>query len=195
MAAAVVIAELREIEEIRINGIDPAGNTAVGGDTIQVIGDFSTTSLRLNTITIDGDAGDDTVDISALTSAHRIVFRSNGGHDTIIGTLRPEDVIELPEGSDPAEYTSSTVNGVTTLTNGQHSISYTAAGEGPQIGGMEVQQSKSADFLAMMAAEKLDKSVSGGNVSTNRVRAAAAVMRQIAAPTRRERSRGMALAF
>ncbi len=146
-AAAVVIAELREIEEIRINGIDPAGNTTVGGDTIQVIGDFSTTSLRLNTITIDGDAGDDTVDISALTSAHRIVFRSNGGQDTIIGTLRPEDVIELPEGSDPAEYTSTTVNGVTTLTNGQHSISYTAAGEGPQIGGGNDDEEEDDDHV------------------------------------------------
>ena len=56
------------------------------------------TSLRLNTITIDGDAGDDTIDISALGSAHRIVFKSNGGNDTIIGTLRAEDVIELPAG-------------------------------------------------------------------------------------------------
>ena len=62
---------------------------ARGGDTFKVIGDFSATSLRLNTITIDGDAGDDTIDISALTSAHRIVFRSNGGNDTIIGALRP----------------------------------------------------------------------------------------------------------
>ena len=73
---------------------------AGAGDTFNVIGDFSATSLRLNTITIDGDAGDDTIDISALTSAHRIVFRSNGGNDTIIGTLRPEDVIELPDGAD-----------------------------------------------------------------------------------------------
>ncbi|MBO9589474.1 MAG: hypothetical protein J7557_12310, partial [Devosia sp.] len=135
LAAAMVIAELREIEEIRINGIDPSGNGPAGGDTVQIFGDFSTTSLRLNTITIEGDVGDDTVDISALTSAHRIVFRSNGGHDTIIGTLRPEDVIELPNGADPAEYTSSTTDGVTTLTNGQHSISYVAAGSGPQIGG------------------------------------------------------------
>ena len=82
-----VIAELPEIEEIRINGVDPAGPTgAAGNDTFEVVGDFSTTSLRLNTITIDGDAGDDTIDISALTSAHRIVFQSNGGNDTIIGT-------------------------------------------------------------------------------------------------------------
>ena len=68
------------------------------GDTFEVIGDFSATSLRLNTITIDGDAGDDTIDISALTSAHRIVFKSNGGNDTIIGALQAEDVIELPAG-------------------------------------------------------------------------------------------------
>ena len=83
---ANVIAELREIEEIRINGVDPSGAAARSAATpSQVIGDFSGTSLRLNTITIDGNAGDDTVDISALTSDHRIVFRSNGGNDTIIG--------------------------------------------------------------------------------------------------------------
>ena len=35
--------------------------------------------------------------ISSLSSAHRIVFRSNGGNDTIVGTLRPQDVIELGE--------------------------------------------------------------------------------------------------
>ncbi len=83
-----------------------------------MIGDFSATSLRPNTITIDGDAGDDTIDISALTSAHRIVFKSNGGNDTIIGTLRPQDVIELPAGATAADYTTSTANGVTTMTNG-----------------------------------------------------------------------------
>ncbi len=131
---ASVIAELRDIEEIRINGFDPNGATPLGGDTVQVIGDFSTTSLRLNTITIDGDAGDDTIDISALSSAHRIVFRSNGGHDTIIGTLRPEDVIELPDGATLAEYDETTVDGVTTLTKGDSSITYKAADGGPQVG-------------------------------------------------------------
>ena len=98
---------LREIEEIRINGVDPSGTAGTAGRRhLPVIGDFSGTSLRLNTITIDGDAGDDTIDISALTSAHRIVFRSNGGNDTIIGTLRPQDVIELPDGATAADYTS-----------------------------------------------------------------------------------------
>ena len=131
---AAIIAELAEIEEIRINGVDPAANGTAGADSFEVIGDFSTTSLRLNTITIDGDTGDDTIDISALHSAHRIVFRSNGGNDTILGALRPEDVIELPNGASLSDYTSATVNGVTTLTNGNHSITYTAAGTGPQVG-------------------------------------------------------------
>ena len=111
-----------------------AANGTAGADSFEVIGDFSTTSLRLNTITIDGDTGDDTIDISALQSAHRIVFRSNGGNDTILGALRPEDVIELPNGASLSDYTSATVNGVTTLTNGNHSITYTAAGTGPQVG-------------------------------------------------------------
>ena len=83
----------------------------VGGDAerrrhVQIFGDFAGTSLRLNTITIDGNEGDDTIDISALTSAHRIVFRSNGGNDTIVGTLRAQDVIELPPGMTLADYTS-----------------------------------------------------------------------------------------
>ncbi len=124
--SAFIIAELREIEEIRINGAEPSGNGSAGGDTFQVIGDFSGTSLRLNTITIDGDAGDDTIDISALTSAHRIVFRSNGGNDTIVGTMRPQDVIELPDGAAPRTTSTTDENGVTTMTNGTHSIRFTA---------------------------------------------------------------------
>jgi Ca2+-binding RTX toxin-like protein len=88
-----VIAELRDIEEIRINGFDPSGSGIIGGDTIQVIGDFSTTSLRLNTITIDGSLASDTIDISALTSDHRIVFNTNGGSDVVVGELRPQDVV------------------------------------------------------------------------------------------------------
>ena len=121
-----VIAELREIEEIRINNSEPVGSGSAGGDTIQVIGDFSGTSLRLNTITIDGEQGDDTIDISALTSAHRIVFRSNGGNDTIIGALQAEDVIELPEGSDISTYELvENDNGTKTISNGTHSVTFT----------------------------------------------------------------------
>ncbi|WP_283207320.1 beta strand repeat-containing protein, partial [Methylobacterium soli] len=123
---AAIIAELTEIEEIRLNGFDPAGTSGgAGNDTFQIFGDFSTTSLRLNTITIDGDGGDDTVDISALTSAHRIVFRSNGGNDTIVGTIRPQDVIELPEGATPEDYVITTTAGVTTMKKDGHTITFT----------------------------------------------------------------------
>jgi Ca2+-binding RTX toxin-like protein len=120
---ANVIAELTEIEEIRINGSDPAGTSgSAGNDTFEVIGDFSGTSLRPNTITIAGSAGNDTVDISSLNSAHRIVFKSNGGNDTIVGTLRPQDVVELPQG---AATSSTDTSGVTTLTDGTHTVSIT----------------------------------------------------------------------
>jgi Ca2+-binding RTX toxin-like protein len=85
--AAAVVAELDNIEEIVITGMG-------GGDTFIPIGTFAGTSLMTSTITLNGSDGDDTMDISALTSAHRVVFRANGGDDTIVGTLRPDDVVE-----------------------------------------------------------------------------------------------------
>jgi Ca2+-binding RTX toxin-like protein len=96
-----VVAELQGIEEIAVNTLDVSANDGNGvpnggtnaGDTIQIVGNFNATSLNFSTITIDGSAADDTVDISALTSAHRIVFRSNGGADTVIGPNRPQDVV------------------------------------------------------------------------------------------------------
>ncbi|TXR46370.1 peroxidase family protein [Phyllobacterium endophyticum] len=143
--AASIIAELREIEEIRVNGADPSGNGSSGGDNFEIIGDFSTTSLRLNTITIDGDAGDDTIDISSLSSAHRIVFKSNGGNDTIVGTLRPQDVVELPEGATVADYEVTIEDGVTTMTSGEHTIKFTAPDGMPQIGGDPVDDGDEED--------------------------------------------------
>ena len=128
--AASIIAELDNIEELVINGIvTPAGNNNLGGDTVQVIGDFTNTSLALATITINGTDGDDEVDISMLTSAHRIVFRSNGGDDTVIGTIRAQDVIELAPGLTPDDYDAPEYNGNGTWTitqkGGGHSITYT----------------------------------------------------------------------
>jgi Ca2+-binding RTX toxin-like protein len=143
--AAFIIAELREIEEIRINAAEPSANGNAGGDTFEVIGDFSGTSLRLNTITIDGQAGDDTVDITSLSSAHRIVFKSNGGRDTVIGTLRPQDVIELPNGAVAADYTTTTENGITTMTNGVNSITFTAPEGRPEVSGGDTEASTDTD--------------------------------------------------
>ncbi len=141
-----VIAELDNIEEITVNTLNTTANNGNNpnvpdggtnsGDTIQIIGNFNAplTSLNFNTITIDGNAGDDTVDISALSSEHRIVFRSNGGNDTIVGTLRPQDVIELPDGATADDYEITTdENGVTRMTSSQHTIQFTSEGGLPQF--------------------------------------------------------------
>ncbi len=134
-ATANIIAELDNIEEITVNTqAVVSGGWISAGDTIEVIGDFTQTSLNLNTITIDGNAGNDTVDITALSSAHRIVFRSNGGNDTIVGTLRPQDVIELPGGATAADYVTSTnVHGVTTMVSDEQTITFTATAGMPQF--------------------------------------------------------------
>jgi Ca2+-binding RTX toxin-like protein len=98
-ATTSVMAELSNIEEIKIltssNGVVPLAVTVTGGtgDTISVHGNFVGTGLAYNTITIDGSGANDTVNISDLSSAHRIVFNTAGGADTVIGTLRPQDVI------------------------------------------------------------------------------------------------------
>ena len=63
------------------------------------------------------------------------MFKSNGGHDTIIGTLRDQDQIELAEANDGRLHVLRRRYGFTTLTNGSHSIRYKAAGNGPQVGG------------------------------------------------------------
>ncbi|MFN3720228.1 MAG: peroxidase family protein, partial [Rhizobium rhizophilum] len=124
-ASANIIAELDNIEEIVVN-------TQGGpGDNIIVIGDFTQTSLALNTITIDGTAGDDVIDISQLASAHRIVFRSNGGNDTIVGTLRPQDVVIGGDGSNLSTFTR-TVNsdGSVSFTKGSQTIKMTGGDMG-----------------------------------------------------------------
>lgn len=134
-----VIAELSEIEEIVINGSPASGAGTAGGDRYELIGNFAEqgeeTSLRTSTITIVGSEGDDTVDISALASAHRIVFKTKGGNDTIIGTLRPQDVVELEDGKTIADYTrSANVDGSTTISSGTHSVTFFSTGSGPQFG-------------------------------------------------------------
>lgn len=129
---ASIIAELDNIEELNINTLNVsspggAGGGSAAGDTVIVIGDFTQTSLNFNTITVDGTAGDDTIDISALDSAHRIVFRSAGGHDLIVGTMRPQDVIALPQGLDPATATITVgSDGMTTVSGPTGSVRFYA---------------------------------------------------------------------
>jgi hypothetical protein len=65
-----------------------------------VTGNFATTSLDYSTITINGSASNDTVDISGLTSDHRVACDSNGGTDTVVGTPSPQDVFGTSDGLD-----------------------------------------------------------------------------------------------
>lgn len=128
---AAVIAELDNIEEIVIHG-------GGGGDSFIPIGDFTPTTLLTNTIRIEGTDGNDTVDMSALQSAHRVVFTSKGGNDTIVGTLRPQDRIELKSGTIVADYDATTnADGSTTLVNGTHSVTFfgTLANAGGRVTG------------------------------------------------------------
>jgi Ca2+-binding RTX toxin-like protein len=106
-----VLAELDNIEEIQVNTLAVTANNgggldgAVGagtGDTIQILGTFgtttnATTSLNFSTITINGGA-DDKVDITGLTSDHRIVFNGAVNINQVIGTLRPQDVVNYADG-------------------------------------------------------------------------------------------------
>ena len=101
--ASSIVAELDNIEEITINTLDVSVNDgngvpnsgATGADTVFVIGNFNSpfTSLNFSTITVYGSNAGDTVDISQLTSDHRIVFNNSAGGGHVIGSLRPQDVV------------------------------------------------------------------------------------------------------
>ncbi len=133
IGSAVIVAELTNINEIVISG-------GAGASDYYIKGDFSPTTLLTNTITIEGSTGDDVIDISGLASEHRIVFRSNGGNDKLLGTLRPQDVVELAPGSNPADYSPPVDNGdgTSTISNGTHSITF-ATGSAPQLAATEAE--------------------------------------------------------
>ncbi len=114
-----VISELRNIEEIDIktSGIGAnvgalSGNVGptASGDSIRVIGNFTGTGLAYNTITIDAAGNNSTVDISHLTSEHRIVFNT-GGEGTVVGALRPQDVVNGAVGTAAASVATVATTG------------------------------------------------------------------------------------
>ncbi len=127
----VIIAELENIEEIVIDGQGAPGGT---GDTFNVHGSFTGTSLAYSTIRLDGGVGDDTVDISGLNSAHRIVFTTNGGHDVIVGDMRAVDLINLAPGTTIDDYDLvDNGNGTLTLLSPDHSVTFSGGGEVPMF--------------------------------------------------------------
>ncbi|MGI9407022.1 MAG: peroxidase family protein, partial [Hyphomicrobiaceae bacterium] len=90
--AESVIAELNNVEELVVNAVqEPPAGIDADGTNIVIIGNFNTTSLNLDTITINGSSANDTVDITGLTSAHRVVFNTGGGSDSFVGDMRSQD--------------------------------------------------------------------------------------------------------
>jgi hypothetical protein len=99
-----IVAQLDNIEEIKINTLLTTANNGNGvvdggaaqGDTVVVRGNFDApfTSLAYSTIRVEGSNANDTIDISGLSSAHRVVFDTNGGADTFIGSTRAQDIVD-----------------------------------------------------------------------------------------------------
>ncbi|MGV2981679.1 peroxidase family protein [Camelimonas sp. ID_303_24] len=165
-----VIAELAEIEEIIINGSPASGVGEAGGDRFELIGNFAElgeeTSLRTSTITILGSGGSDTVDISKLASAHRVVFKTSGGNDVIIGKLRPQDVVELEAGKTLADYArTKNADGSTTMSSGAHTVTFFSEGEGPQFtqGGAGHGDGGDGSGQAPVGGDDGDQGDSGGD--------------------------------
>lgn len=124
-----IIAELAGIEEIVIN-------TAGGSDSVSLIGNFDPTDLSYNTVTIEGSDEDDTIDLAGLQSAHRVVFRSTGGNDVIVGQMRTQDRVELAEGKTLSDYVrSENQDGSITLASDGHSLTYFGTIANTQLAG------------------------------------------------------------
>jgi Ca2+-binding RTX toxin-like protein len=89
-----VIGELRGIEELVVN-------TLGGNDSITTIGSFAGTSLHTNTIHVNTGEGDDTTDISGLTSNHHVVVTTGGGSDQFVGQRSIDELIVGPSAGGP----------------------------------------------------------------------------------------------
>uniref|UniRef100_UPI0030ED06CF calcium-binding protein n=1 Tax=uncultured Hoeflea sp. TaxID=538666 RepID=UPI0030ED06CF len=81
-----------EIEDIVLN-------LGSGGDTVNVTTPLGTTALHVNTITVNGGTGNDTVDASGITSGHRVVFDGGDGSDTFTSG-GGDDIFNGGEGDD-----------------------------------------------------------------------------------------------
>ncbi|MBU2527637.1 MAG: type I secretion C-terminal target domain-containing protein, partial [Bacteroidetes bacterium] len=74
-----------------------------GGDTVNVTTPLGGTALNVNTITVNGGVGNDTVDASGITSGHRVVFKGGDGNDSFTSG-GGDDIFNGGEGSDTANY-------------------------------------------------------------------------------------------
>ncbi len=115
---SVIVAELENIDDIDVNG-------GGGADNFVVSGDFTGTDLDPSTITLNGDAGGETFDVSGMSSTEQVVVTVGGGHDRVIGIGdHPNTVIVL---SEPFETYTLTYNGDGTYTladGGPNSVTF-----------------------------------------------------------------------
>ncbi|CDZ30880.1 DUF5801 repeats-in-toxin domain-containing protein [Neorhizobium galegae] len=104
----VLAAEVNEIEDIVVQG-------GGGADTLAVNGSFAGTSLLTSTITYEGGEGDETFDVSELTSGHSVVVKGAGGADVlVIGDEAGESVwkdVTVTQDPVSGEFTISLPNG------------------------------------------------------------------------------------
>ncbi|MCQ1845769.1 putative Ig domain-containing protein, partial [Neorhizobium galegae] len=104
----VLAAEVNEIEDIVVQG-------GGGADTLAVNGSFAGTSLLTSTITYEGGEGDETFDVSELTSGHSVVVKGAGGADVlVIGNDDGESVwkdVTVTQDPVSGEFTISLPNG------------------------------------------------------------------------------------
>ena len=87
-----------EIEDVQFN-------LGSGGDTVNISGDFTNTSLLPSTIKVNGGALNDTVNATGLTSAHGIVFNGGGGDDTFfVSGAGGNDTFDGGSGTNTIDY-------------------------------------------------------------------------------------------
>ena len=101
-ALANVISQAVNIEELIFNtSLITTGSTTptngvtypnIGGDTVQLIGNFNGL-LNYNTIRVNGGNDGAVVDITQLGSDHRVVLTGPSQGNQILGPTRPQDVI------------------------------------------------------------------------------------------------------
>jgi Ca2+-binding RTX toxin-like protein len=103
---AAIVAQLSGIDEIEIDG-------GGGTDTFVVSGDFQNTDLDPTTIRFHGGSGNDTLNVTGRVSDHRVVFKSNGGNDTILGEFRESDILDIDTTVTPTVTNNN--NGTSTL--------------------------------------------------------------------------------
>ena len=70
------------ITDLTVSGVE---DLVINGGNVTVSGDLSNTGLAPNTITYNGDGGDNFFDAGSLTSNEDVVAYGNDGNDTLIG--------------------------------------------------------------------------------------------------------------